>query len=151
MVFNVHPVLETPVGQVSMVLDGAPVDFEVFDFKTGSEFEQQHPVDANKRVVWHFSADGHRHALECRLKPSVPCESGTASGERMEAIEFDSGRTILAIAAGWDFEENEKHPHGEWDYTVEAFDEGLRFGFDEMSRSRDVVIGLAWLTDYLHA
>jgi hypothetical protein len=131
-----------------MILDGASADFEVFDFKTGSEFEWQHPVDANMRMVWHFSADGHRHVLECRLKPSVPCESGAACGERMEAIEFDNGRTVLVAAAEWDFEENEKYPHGEWDYTVEAFEDGLRFEFDEMSRGRDVVIGLAWLTGY---
>lgn len=143
--------LSCPLGEIHLLLDGLPVPFALYDKPSVSSYARQFPVDANKRFCWHYDPDGQSHILECRLTPKGVCEWDYACDECLEAVEIADDSTVLTIATKWDYWEHDRNGgKGIEDYYVREIEHGLRFMFNESTRSHDIVIGVAWLSGYKH-
>lgn len=114
-----------------------------------TEYAKSHLVDSNWRIAYWHEPDGTAHVLECRLTPSHECESGNASGERLEAIEIDDGRTSLVIAVEYDFE-NRVHGHGEYEYDYVATADGYAVSVELPADAKEqwIVFGVSWLEGF---
>lgn len=141
--------IATPLGNVGLWLDGKPVDFLVYD---ASIFDYEDvKVDANKRLCYSYVADGRAHVLECKLDDSHPHEWDVASGERLQGVEFVDGTTALNVTTEWDDEEYAEHDgKGDYDYCARMRETGLRFEFSPESRSRRIIMGVAWHVGYTY-
>ncbi len=141
--------ISCPLGEICLFFDGSPVPFALYDSPSASSYVQDYPVDANKRLRWHYEPDGQAHILECRLAPEGTCEWDYACGERLMAIDIFDGSAILVITTEWDsWEYEENDGKGLEDYSVRIIENGLQFTFDESTRSHDIIIGASWLSGY---
>lgn len=138
-----------PLGEISLLFDGEPVDFALYAKLPVSDYEQEHPVDANKRIRWKFVPDGAAHILSCQLTPKYLHYWDFANDERLEAIEVDDGSSVLAIGTEWDFFEYDYYQgKGAEDYRVRGVEDALQFLFDESTAEHDIIIGVSWISEY---
>lgn len=135
--------IETPLGTVGLLLDGTPCDCtRVWEVADASDYTRRHPVDGNWRLAYWYEPGGSAHTLECRLDPCRACDGGPASGERLEAVEVDDGRTVLAIAVEHDFEDSG------CGYSVVTDALAVTVSFPAGSKARWMVFGVSWLEGY---
>ncbi|MDO4590793.1 MAG: hypothetical protein Q4B35_05300 [Slackia sp.] len=136
----------TPLGAASLWLDGEPCACDriwEIPVRRGERF-----VDGNVRMAYRYEPDALSHVLECRIDSLRDCESSSASGERLEAIEANDGRSCLVVAVEYDFEDYAQgHDEYQYDYRASVCDLGVVVDLPADARAQWIVFGVSWVNE----
>ncbi|MDD3403593.1 MAG: hypothetical protein PHQ72_09590 [Hespellia sp.] len=140
--------LETPLGNIELLIDGKPVEYNAV------------PVGLDKlclnlmgrfRITISFRPDGKKHEILCRIKDYISTRyDGIESGERLELKSFYKDCYKLSISAEGD---SGYYPNGTrvsdyYDYDNEYYNDGVSYLILESTSTSNYRFGIAWIKNY---
>lgn len=94
--------LVTPLGEISIRLDGKPYPCKIIQLEP---LENVCPnIDGRYKIMVHYEPDGKEHSLSCCLNPTEEVDGHMETGERLECKGYYSKDGKVKISIGLEVE-----------------------------------------------
>lgn len=148
--------LITPLGTVTMEIDGQPVPFELT--KLGPVDFICPDVAGRFMLEVNYEPDGKRHLLCCKLFSSEPVKHYSESGERLECHGYYSDDEKIKVSIGIESdacymrsENGVLQRESEYDYDgyFEKQENAFSIGYElfDFTKTFHYVFGVSWIFD----
>lgn len=142
--------LNTPFGEIDILLDGQPIDYIIQEGQTG--FDLWPDVKGRYQINVKYIPDGKRHSLSCTFSPTCAYERADDGGERLECQAFYNSQKIkMSIGVEYELIDNRdiRLLYG-YDYEAKSLESGVAVTILPETKTQDYIFGIAWIDDVRH-
>ncbi|MEQ2626863.1 hypothetical protein AAAY24_09450 [Faecalibacillus faecis] len=138
--------LITPLGKVSISIDGKEIDYT---FKKINLDRLCNDVDARFFIIVPFTPNGKNHQISCTIKNYHPSSlDEIESGERLVLKSFYKKNTKLSIGAIGEALDNYDIITIGYDYENNYLSNGVSYEILDFTKTNQFVFAICWIDDY---